>query len=138
MPKSYPSDLTDLEWQIVEPLVPKPRTKKGGRPRKVNIRRVLDAIFYVVKGGITWRMLPSNFPSRQTVYWYFREWKNDGTIEKIHDKLRSIARIQADRNPYATAGIIDSQSVKATEEAREGKGYDAGKKNQRKKASHYR
>lgn len=138
MPKSYPSDLTDLEWQIVEPLVPKPRTKKGGRPREVNIRRVLDAIFYVVKGGITWRMLPRDFPSWQTVYWYFREWKNNGTIEKTHDKLRSIARVQADKKPHATAGIIDSQSVKVTEEANEGKGYDAGKKNKRKKATYHR
>lgn len=138
MPTSYPSDLTDLEWQIIKPLVPKPRTVKGGRPREVNIRRVLDAIFYVVKGGITWRMLPSDFPSWQTVYWYLREWKNDGTIEKIHDKLRSIARAQADRKPRATAGVIDSQSVKATEEANEGKGYDAGKKNKRKKTAHHR
>jgi len=138
MPKSYPSDLTDLEWQIIEPLVPKPRTKKGGRPREVNIRKVLDAIFYVLKGGITWRMLPKDFPSSGTVYYYFRLWKNDGNIEKIHDKLRSIARVQADRKPRATVGIIDSQSVKATEEANEGKGYDAGKKNKRKKAAHNR
>lgn len=136
MSKSYPSDLTDLEWQIIKPLVPEPRTSKGGRPREVNIRSVLNAIFYVLKGGITWRMLPKDFPPSGTVYYYFWLWKNDGSIEKIHDKLRSIARVQADKHPYATAGVIDSQSVKTTEEANEGKGYDAGKKNQRKKTAH--
>ena len=136
MSKSYPSDLTDLEWQILKPLVPKPRTTKGGRPRTVDIRQVLNAIFYVLKGGITWRMLPKDFPPPGTVYYYFWLWKNDGSIERIHDKLRSIARVQADKKPYATAGIIDSQSVKATEEVSEGKGFDAGKKNKREKATH--
>ena len=130
--------MTDLEWQIIEPLVPKPRTEKGGRPREVNIRKVMDAIFYVLKGGIPWRMLPKDFPSSGTIYYYFRLWKNDGSIEKIHDKLRSIARVQADKKPRATAGIIDSQSVKATEEANEGKGYDAGKKNKRKETAYNR
>ena len=138
MKKSYPSDLTDLEWQIVEPLVPKPRITHGGRPRTADMRRVLNAIFYVLKGGITWRMVPKDFPPAGTVYYYFCLWKNDGSIERIHDKLRSIVRVQADKKPYATAGIIDSQSVKTTEEARKAKGYDAGKKNKGKKEAYHR
>ena len=125
MPKSYPSDMTDEEWEVIRPLIP--QAKKGGRPRSVQMCSILNAIFYVVKGGIQWRMLPKEFPPMGTVYWYFSLWKKDGTIEKIHDKLRKITRVTADKKPDATAGIIDSQSVKAAEEA-EKPGYDAGKK----------
>lgn len=126
MSKTYPTDTTDQEWEIISPLVP--AAKKGGRKRSVNIRRVLDAIFYVTKGGIQWEMLPKDFPPSGTVYWYFAQWKKDGTFEKIHDKLRQIVRVTEDKEPEPTAGIIDSQSVKSTEEAST-RGYDAGKKN---------
>jgi transposase len=128
MPNSYPSDMTDQEWEIIHPLIP--AAKKGGRHRSVNIRKVMDAIFYVVKGGVQWRMLPKDFPSYGTVYWYFSQWKKDGTLEKIHDQLRKIVRVTEDKEPEPTAGIIDSQSVKSAEEA-ESRGYDAGKKNKR-------
>ena len=136
MPKSYPSDMTDQEWEIISPLIP--AAKKGGRKRTVNIRNVVDAIFYVVKGGIQWEMLPKDFPPKSTVYWYFAQWKKDGTIEKIHDKLRKITRVANERKPEPTAGIIDSQSIKTTEEARSHKGFDAGKKNKGKKTTYHR
>src|SRR6266404_760284 len=126
MPKSYPSDMTDQEWEIIRSLIP--AAKRGGRHRSVNIRKVVDAIFYVTRGGIQWAMLPKDFPPMSTVYWYFAQWKRDGTIEKIHDKLRKIVRITENKKPEPTAGSIDSQSSKTTEEARSIKGFDAGKK----------
>ena len=136
MSKSYPSDMTDQEWEIIRPLIP--AAKRGGRHRSVNIRKVVDAIFYVVRGGIQWEMLPNDFPPKSTVYWYFAQWKKDGTLEKIHDKLRKIIRITEEKKTEPTAGMIDSQSTKTTEEARSLKGFDAGKKNKGTKASHYR
>ena len=132
MPKSYPSDMTDQEWAIIEPLIP--AAKQGGRHRSVDIRRVLDAIFYVTKGGIQWAMLPKDFPPVGTVYWYFAQWKRDGTLEKIHDRLRKIVRVIENKKPEPTAGVIDSQSVKTSEEA-ETRGFDAGKKNKGKKTA---
>jgi len=104
-----------------------PAAKKGGRHRSVNIRKVVDAIFYVNKGGIQWDMLPKDFPPKGTVYWYFSQWKKDGTLEKIHDKLRKIVRVTEGKEPEPTAGIIDSQSVKTSEEAKN-RGFDAGGK----------
>ena len=128
MPTSYPSDMTDQEWEIISPLIP--AAKKGGRHRSVDIRKILDAIFYVTKGGIQWDMLPKDFPPKGTVYWYFSQWKQDGTLQKIHNSLRQIVRVIEDKQPEPTAGIIDSQSVKSTEEAHD-RGFDAGKKNKR-------
>jgi transposase len=136
MLKSYPSDMTDQEWEIIRPLIP--AAKKGGRHRSVNIRKVVDAINYVVRGGIQWAMLPKDFPPVGTVYWYFSQWKRDGTIEKIHDKLRQIVRVTESKLPEPTAGIIDSQSAKTTEEARVNKGFDAGKKDTGKKTAYHR
>ena len=128
--------MTDQEWKLIRPLIP--AAKKGGRHRSVNIRKVVDAIFYVVRGGIQWAMLPKDFPPMGTVYWYFSQWKKDGTIEKIHDKLRQIVRVTEGKLPEPTAGVIDSQSSKTTEEARVNKGFDAGKKDQGKKATYHR
>ena len=108
----YPTDLTDAEWAILEPLVPKP--KSGGRPARER-REILDAICYVVRTGCAWRYLPHDFPSWQTVYHYFRLWRLDGTWERIHDALREQARQKAGRTPQPSAGIVDSQSVKTTE-----------------------
>lgn len=127
---AYPSDLTDQEWKIIEKEVPKAR--RGGRKRSVNVRAILDAIFYVLDNGTKWRSLPHDYPKWQTVYWYFNQWSQDGTIEKIHRKMRKITRVVAGKKPNETVGIIDSQSVKTTEEAAS-KGYDAGKKNKGKK-----
>lgn len=130
---AYPSDLTDLEWGIIEGMIPK--AKRGGRKRSVNIREILNAIFYVLDNGIKWRSLPHDYPAWQTVYWYFTLWAEDGTLVKVHKKLRKIARVIADKKPEETVGIIDSQSSKTTEEART-KGFDAGKKNKRKKKTY--
>ena len=127
---AYPSDLTDFEWDIVKGMIPK--AKRGGRKRTVDVRQILNAILYVLDNGIKWRSLPHDYPAWETSYGYFQRWKKDGTIEKIHRKLRKIVRINAGKKPEETVGIIDSQSVKTTEEAKT-KGYDAGKKNKGKK-----
>ena len=108
--KKYETDLTDEQWQVIAPTIPKP--KPGGRPRTIDIREVIDAVFYLLKSGCTWRLLPNDFPSWRIVYHYFSIWKKDGTWKKIHDKLRDKVRLQAGKKKQPTAGIIDSQSVK--------------------------
>lgn len=129
---AYPSDLTDVEWEIIRKEVPKAR--RGGRKRSVNVREILNAIFYVLDNGTKWRSLPHDYPAWQTVYWYFAQWSSDGTIEKIHRKLRKITRVIAGKKPEETVAIIDSQSVKTTEDAHSN-GFDAGKKNKGKKTT---
>ncbi len=93
--KAYPSDLADTEWLILEPLIPP--AKSGGRRREVNIREVLNAIFYLLRSGCSWRMMPHDFPPWQTVYGYFRTWRKDGIWEQINDSLRASVREQAGR-----------------------------------------
>lgn len=110
--RPYPTDLTNDEWAILEPLVPPP--KSGGRPARER-REILDAIFYILRGGCAWRLLPHDLPPWQTVYHYFRLWRLDGTWERIHDALREQARQAAGRAAQPSAGIVDSQSVKTTE-----------------------
>ena len=111
--EAYPSDLSDAEWEFVAPLIPP--AKSGGRPRAVDIREVLDAIFYVLRSGCAWRMLPHDFPNWQTVYTYFRNWRKDGTWERLNTVLRQQVRQAAGREAEPSAAIIDSQSVKTTE-----------------------
>ena len=110
---SYPTDLTDEQWEILQPLIPP--EKPGGRPRKTNIREVINAIFYLLRSGCAWRLLPHDFPSWQTVYTYFRQWKKDGTWKAIHDTLHNECRKQDGREVEPSASILDSQSVKTTE-----------------------
>jgi putative transposase len=109
----YPTDLTDEEWAVLEPLIPPPRP--GGRPRSTDMREVLNAIFYVLRGGIPWRMLPHDFPPWKTVYHYFRTWRINGIWEAMNEALREKLRLQAGRNFTPSASILDSQSAKTTE-----------------------
>lgn len=123
--KRYPSDLTDEQWQYIKELLP--AGKKTGRPRSVPMYDVVNAILYVVVGGIQWRMLPKEYPNWKTVYHYFRIWKKQGVWQDIHDRLRALARQKAGKHKHATAGCLDSQSVKVSAHAGE-RGFDGGKK----------
>jgi putative transposase len=109
----YPTDLTDAQWEVLAPLVPPP--KPGGRPRRVEMRRVINAILYVDRTGCQWRYLPQEYPNGKTVYWYFTRWQDDGTWEQITDALRRQLRRKLGRDPDPSAGILDSQSVKTTQ-----------------------
>ena len=121
----YTTDLNDTEWNLIAYCFPKPA--KTGRPREHTFRELLNAIFYVVRTGCQWRNLPKDFPPFGTVYHYFRHWKNNGLWGQIHAHLREQVRLVAGRKRHATAGIIDSQTVRSSECSAE-RGYDAGKK----------
>ena len=111
--KPYPTDLTDAEWTILEPLIPK--AKPGGRPRSVDMREIINAVFYVPRGGIAWRMLPHDLPPWKTVYHYFRAWRMEGVWEEMNETLHEQLRVRHGRDRTPSAGVIDSQSAKTTE-----------------------
>jgi transposase len=128
----YPSSsMTDAQWALLEPLLPPPGNTggRGGRPEKHPRRRVLDAIFYVVRGGIAWSALPVEFPPAKTVYGVFRRWVRAGAWTRLHDTLRERARTRAGRRPLPTAAVIDSASVRGADTVPAcSRGYDAGKR----------
>ncbi len=109
----YSTDLTDEEWQILEPLLPP--AKAGGRPRKYPLREVINGIQYVLRAGCAWRLMPHDLPHWQTAYQAFRAWRQDGTWQRIHDQLREMLRTRMGRHPQPSAAIIDAQTVKTTE-----------------------
>ncbi len=111
--KRYPSDLTDAQWERLAPLIPP--AKPSGRPRGVDMREVLNGIFYVAREGVSWRALPHDLPYFGVCYWYHRRFQEDGTWEAINDTLRTTLRVQAERDADPSVAIIDSQSVKTTE-----------------------
>lgn len=124
-PRSYPTDLTNEQWERLEPCLPPP--KPGGRPREVDLRRVVNGILYLERAGCAWRMLPHDFPPWQTVYTYFRNWRRDGVWDQLHETFHRALRLLSGREEEPSAAILDSQSVKTAGKAAE-KGYDAGKK----------
>ena len=104
--RAYATDLSDEEWWILEPLVPK--AKSGGRPRTYEARQILDAIFYAVRGGCAWRLLPHEFPPWQIIYHYFRNWRLDGTWERVNGALCECLRVTVGREATPSAAIVDS------------------------------
>jgi putative transposase len=111
--KPYSTDLTDAQWQQLEPLIP-PR-KPGGRDRTVDMREVISAINYVLRTGCHWHLIPHDFPPSGTVYWYFRTWRLEGAWQRIHAALRGQVRQEEGREASPSAAVVDSQTVKTTE-----------------------
>ena len=125
-PQRYPTDLTDSQWHLIKDWLPPPA--RTGRPR-LDLREVFNAVCYVLKGGIQWRLLPREFPKWQSVYTHFGRWRRDGTWRRLHDALRAATRRGAGRHKHPTAGCLDSQSVRTSEAAApETRGNDANKR----------
>ena len=127
----YPTDLTDAQWQLMDGRVPRP--KPGGRPARYSRREIINAILYQTRNGCVWRALPHDLPPYRIVFYYFRLWQKDGTWDHIHDALRTKVRLAVGKKPKPSVAILDSQSVKSTEQGGP-RGVDAGKKSRRSQA----
>jgi len=121
--KTYPSDLTESQWQVIEKIV-----DPNQRKRKYFLHEIMNALLYIAKSGIQWRMLPKEYPPWESVYYYFRKWKRDGLIEETHDILVEKIRIRIGKKPTPSVGIVDSQSVKSCNLCEGDIGFDGGKK----------
>lgn len=111
--EAYPTDMSDYEWELIKGIVP--QAKPGGRPEKYPKREIINAINYLLRGGCSWRLLPHDLPPYRIVFHYFRTWRDDGTWQRINDRLREKVRLLSGKLPQPSAAIIDSQSVKTTE-----------------------
>lgn len=120
----YPTDLSDSQWMIIQEFIP--AAKSGGRPRSLEMREVINANLYVVAGGVQWRMLPKEYPPWQSVYWYFKQWRDSVLLQRMHDSLRARLRQRSGRHKHPAAGCLDSRSVTTTAVAGV-RGYDKGK-----------
>jgi transposase len=125
-PPRYPSDLSDEEWAILQPLLSS--AEKRGRPPKWPLRHVANAVFYLLRSGCSWRMLPREYPPWQTVYYHFRKWRIDGRLHQAHDRLREAVREAEGRDRDPSAAAIDSQVVKTTPVGGPERGYDGAKR----------
>ena len=131
MTVAYSSELTHDQWELLLSLLPP--SKPGGRPRQVDLMLVMQGILYILVSGCAWRLLPKDYPPPSTVYYYFKQWRDDGTWKRVHDKLVTWCRVEQNRHPSPSAGSLDSQSVPTAVMVNQHVGYGAGKKTKGRK-----